>query len=51
MSYEDLSSEKNEEKQEKKLLEDLKRLGTLSGQVLTNSKIIAEALSKNNKVQ
>ena len=50
MSYEDLSSEKNEEKQEK-LLEDLKRLGTLSGQVLTNSKIIAEALSKNNKGQ
>lgn len=50
MSYEDLSSEKKEEQQEK-LLEDLKRLGTLSGQVLTNSKIIAEALSKNNKGQ
>ena len=50
MSYEDLFSEKNEEQQEK-LLEDLKRLGVLSGQVLTNSKIIAEALSKNNKGQ
>ena len=45
MSYEDLSSEKNEEQQEK-LLDDLKKLDALSDKVLANSKIIAEALSK-----
>ena len=47
MSYEDLSSEKKEELQEE-LLEDLKRLDVLSGQVSTNCKIIAEALSKSS---
>lgn len=45
MFYEDLSSEKNEEQQEK-LLDDLKKLDALSDKVLANSKIIAEALSK-----
>ena len=50
MSYEDLSSEKNKDQQEK-LLDNLNRLNELSKAVLDNSKIIAEALHRNSEVQ